>query len=703
MRLLKQLLYATLIILLTNGSSVIAVESVNEQISLFDFKDTPITDVLKTFTDLTGQNVVAAKDIADLRITLFLKAVNPKEALGTMCKLYNLWYREDGNVIRIMSIKDYNKELMVRYDERTSIYKLKYASCLAIADLLESLYGDRIAYVKPEELESYGHIGTDGNVDDIFGDIGIGRGDSRTGGKGYKARTARYDATYAATKEVEAALDIEKDLNARRIEELESRMSKKKEITAEDILEVKQQKAIIYLAVFPRNNTIVARSVDTRILKDIGELIKKVDTPTLQVLLEGKILELTLTDNFDSFFDLDYTDGDNTLDLGNFTSLSQSTVLYSFINSHINARMELFEENDRLKIISSPMISCANNAPGEFFIGEERPITVNYEFEVREYEERTTEVIRPVIELREVGTKLTIIPSINENKTVTMRLLAEISTVNIDGADIDLVNDEGDVITLSIDTIDTSIVENIIVAQDGATLAIGGLIRERDRDYEKKVPFLGDIPLLGVLFKKKGIEKSKTETVILITPHIMTTPGEGQDVSNKVTDRLSDHPYIKDDQERLLEYQGGQKPLEPISIEKTRSEQKKGQEEFKVGWKGIENKEKQKELFGIRQKETSQHNREKSKDNKQSDSRIITFSSSAGEILRVNREYNFVLLDFGCQDGIGVGDTFRVLSENKHNLVGQIKISQLYQSVSLADIVSEIEPGTIKEGDRVVR
>ena len=541
------------LVLFMSGVFPAPAEGVEKKIGVFDFKETPMSDVLKVFTELTGQNVVATKGVMKFKVTLFLKDIDPKGALKTMCKLYNFWYSEEDNVIRIMTAEDYGKELTIRRDEKTFVYKLKYASCLAVADLLDSLFGNRIEYVEPGEIESYGHVGTEEGA----GTTGRGRsrGDRDTRGDNrYSARTSRYDATYAASRRAKEALEIEKELTSKRIEELEKKAGEKG-LELKDVLEAKREQAIVYLAVFPRNNSIACRSVDLSILKDIGDFIKKMDTPTSQVLLEGKILELTLTDNFKSFFDFDLkpAPGKHIANLGGFSPLESSTLIYSFIDKQIEVRMELFKENNQVKIIGTPMILCANNARGEFFIGEERPITINYEHEIREYEERTTETVRPVIELRDIGTKLTITPSINEDKTVTMRFLAEVDTVKPGGANISLVNQEGEVITLPIDTVDTSRVENIIMAKDGSTLAIGGLIRETEQNYERKVPLLGDLPLLGFFFKKKGITKEKTETVFLITPHIMFSPEEAQGVSDKAITGLSDHPYFEKEDNRTSE------------------------------------------------------------------------------------------------------------------------------------------------------
>ena len=219
---LKKMLCITLILFMSGIFSLSAEEidpvsfqGTGEQIEVFDFKETPISDVFKVFTDLTGKNVVASKEIMELKVTLFLKEVTSQEALKTMCKLYNLWFTEEDNVIRIMTAEEYGKELTIRCDEKTVVYKLKYASCLAVADLLDNLFGNRIEYVEPEEIESYGHVGTE------EGKRTRGRGKGK--GYSYKARTSR--ETFVAGRR----RGIEEELSSKVIEELE-RKAEQKEI-----------------------------------------------------------------------------------------------------------------------------------------------------------------------------------------------------------------------------------------------------------------------------------------------------------------------------------------------------------------------------------------------------------------------------------------------------------------------------------------
>ena len=363
----------------------VALQNREELIQVLDFEETPMSDVLRVFAELTGKNVVASEEVMNLRVTLFLREVSPRRALKMLCKLHNLWFTERDNIVRIVTVEEYKRELTIRRDEKTVVFHLRYASALAVADLISNLFGGRIAFVGPGEVDSFGHIGAGG-----------GGGGGGGGGQGLRART-RGEAFVAGREG-----GMEGKLLSMTIEELERR-AEEREVELENILVAVEEKAIAYLAVFPRNNSIVVRSVGRRILDDIGDFIGEMDTPTSQVLLEGKILEFTLTDDFKSFFDFEVTRGEFAAEVGRFTPIPAATLIHEFMDETIRARLELFEEEALVRVVGTPMILSANNAPGEFFIGEERPIVVEYEH-VREVlpDIGLIETVHPVIELREV-------------------------------------------------------------------------------------------------------------------------------------------------------------------------------------------------------------------------------------------------------------------------------------------------------------
>ena len=555
---------------------------------VIDFKKAKLSEVLKVFSDMTGKNVVANDNIGDLEITVFLKNIPAITALKIICKQNDLWYKENDNCIRLIKTEDFGKDIIVQYEDKSRVFNLKYASALAVADAIDSVMEDKVEYNEPDEMESYGQIGA-GDEDVGLSGGGGGGGGGRggyggSGGRGGYGGSGGYGggSGSANVKREIHIPSIAEDFTPEMVKSYlqkqrpEGAEDKEKGIKVEEICVIKGRGSLAYMTVFIPNNSILVYSSDRDIVDEISRIINALDTPIRQVLLQAKVMEITLSDGFSSLFDIgfqsdstasrDFPEPERALrqsgGLGMFGNLDGSTLLYQYFSKELELRLEMLEKEGRVQTIATPMVLCANNAPARFFIGEERPIVTNYEFEVRDFQYRSTETMRPVMNLEEIGTKLEIIPLINENETVTLKLLSEISTLG-QGASISQVDNNGNVITLPLDTIDTSTVEAIIVANNTEAVAIGGLIRETIRDVESKVPFLGDIPFLSFFFKKVEKLKEKKEIVMLIIPHIMMKPELIGAVSEKALDNISDNPSIKKRRKKLLLFNEGDNKLEP--------------------------------------------------------------------------------------------------------------------------------------------
>ena len=532
-------------------------------VGVFDFREAPLTDVLKLFSEMTGKNVVATPDVQKMKVTLFLQDVRAELALRTLCKNYNLWYTEDENVIRVMRVEEYGRELVLRRDEKTRVYNVKYASCMAIAETIAAIYGDRVKYTTPESVESYGHVGTD-RYPVIGQDMRVQ--DAEAVDETIRRRARR--------GEIEAGGVVVEEADVKRLAEM---LRTRKEITAEEMLQYQIGQARALLTVFPRNNAIVVRAVDANLLEGIDRLITELDTPTRQVMLEVKILEITLGEGFESFFNISLTpdgtvieegadrgavqrdiDGFTGMDFVNAAGLPDSTVVFSFVDNLLQARMELFESQGRVREIATPLVMCANNAPAKFFQGVQSPVrkgyTVTEERRDAEGNVLTPTTIQTQYAEQEVGVNLEISPSINQDKTVTLKILADIGTLVLGGGPPFNYNVGGVPQIGPTDTVEKTEIEDIIVALNGQTLAIGGLIREEDRKNTEKVPFLGDIPILGFFFRSTEDVQERREIVFTITPHIMMSPHEIGHMSDRVMERLSEHPYYREKREHILRF-----------------------------------------------------------------------------------------------------------------------------------------------------
>ncbi len=542
-----------------------------EKFYTFDFKKANLGEVLKVFSEMTSKNVVANENIQDLEVTFFLKNIPAAAALKILCKQNDLWYKEDDTHIRLIKTEDFGKDIIVQYEEKSRVFNLKYASALAVADAIDSVMEDRVEYNEPDEMESYGQIGAGDEDVGISGGGGSGGGGGGSGGSGGRGGADVVREVHIPT----IAEKLTPKMVENYLQKEPGHEDKRGRIKVEEVSEIKGRGTLAYMTVFIPNNSILVCSSDREIVDEIARIIDALDTPIRQVLLQVKVLEISLGDGFSSLFDIGFqsdktatrqfpepqTASRHSGGLGMFGNLDGSTLLYQYFDKELEIRMELLENEGRIQTIATPMVLCANNAPAKFFIGEERPVVTNYEFEVRDFEHRSTETMRPVMSLEEIGTKLEIIPLINENETVTLKLISEFSSLG-QGASISQVDLNGNVIVLPIDTIDTSTVEAIIVANNTEAVAIGGLIREEIRDAESRVPVLGNIPLLGFFFKKTERLKEKKEIVMLIVPHIMMKPENIGNVSKKALDRVSDNPAVKENKEKFLQFNKKQNSLE---------------------------------------------------------------------------------------------------------------------------------------------
>ena len=156
----------------------------------------------------------------------------------------------------------------------------------------------------------------------------------------------------------------------------------------------------------------------------------------------------------------------------------------------------------------------------------------------------TTSVVEPETEVRDIGTSLIVLPKINADRSVTLSISQDQSEVISDSQQLP-VSDGGQVVEFNIDSVRTSNIQGTVVAQDGLTIAVGGLISDTTNIRERKVPGLCKLPVVGKVFRQYIDENIKTELILLITPHVITTPVEGQYQSEARLRALSDHPQMK--------------------------------------------------------------------------------------------------------------------------------------------------------------
>jgi type II secretory pathway component GspD/PulD (secretin) len=457
-----------------------------------------VRTIAELFTELCNCNVVATSAVANREIDIFLRDLSLREALETVCRLNNLWYRESEGIVTLMTRDEYVQDITVRRSDQTRAFYVRYTNAADMAKVIQAAMGSEVKLEAIEDENIYGHIYPEEKVT-------IGKSDTSVDELSFAQSLA---GAVSASGDAEA-------LNAPNTSPL-----------------------LAVLTVFKRNNCIVARSLDAELLDEMGRIIAALDTPTSQVLLEIKILQVTLDDNFESFFDFNYIDvgSDNrtVLNAGGSTLLGSNTLSYILNTEQLDAQVSYYEQEGRAQIIATPFLMSANNSTVEFFVGEETPLRDDVTTTTVEVGDQgdTMTVFEVDIVREELGTDVEMTTFINEDNTVTLEFEAEISSPILNYSSVSVVSEQsGEAVEFPLDGISKSELKSILSAKSGQSIAIGGIIKETMDLQESKVPVLGDIPALGFFFREINNTRKKTETVIILTPHVIRHPSLGGDAA----------------------------------------------------------------------------------------------------------------------------------------------------------------------------
>ena len=245
------------------------------------------------------------------------------------------------------------------------------------------------------------------------------------------------------------------------------------------------------------------------ILKQIDEMVARVDRRPLQVAIEAVIMSVRLDDEhqFGIDFELLKDRANSRLVSGtpgaSLAAISTSTggLKFGFLDSSLTAFITALEEIGDTNVIATPRILCLNKHRAEIHIGEELGYVSTSQTE--------TSTVQSV-DFLEVGTQLRIRPFISRDGMIRMEVHPELST--------------GSVTTQAGFTIPNKEVTQVttnVMARDGATVVIGGLISESLTMTNSQIPLLGSLPFVGSIFRQQTETTKRTELVILITPRIV--------------------------------------------------------------------------------------------------------------------------------------------------------------------------------------
>jgi general secretion pathway protein D len=292
-------------------------------------------------------------------------------------------------------------------------------------------------------------------------------------------------------------------------------------------------------------NLIVIADEDTS--QYISQVISNLDRPKPQVLIKVVFLELTHNNSSDIGIEggFNQTNANNFAALANafglsglhlpgsgsnapplnalgqpitsFAPVPPGAGLYQILGQDYQVTLRAIATAGKAKILSRPSVVARNNQPATILVGQTVPLITSVRYD-------TLGNAINGITYTDVGIILRVTPFITPEGMVELIVSPETSAVS-----------PSESVQIQSSTfapvIDKRYADTVVVTPDGQTVIIGGMIQNSKADSDSKIPFLGDIPWIGNLFKRRIKSDTQRELLIFLTPHIIYGPGEFADLS----------------------------------------------------------------------------------------------------------------------------------------------------------------------------
>ena len=289
-----------------------------------------------------------------------------------------------------------------------------------------------------------------------------------------------------------------------------------------------------------RINAVIVTTV-TQNFPTIRRLIEDLDVESPKVYVRVRLIEIIRTEtrrvgarwsSEASVFESDDFDNGLQSEFGfTWTDIHRDGTISAGVD--INLLIQFLQRTFDIRILSEPTLAMDNNYPATLFVGAQIPFITGTTVTPEGGRSET-------FDYKDAGTKLIITPNINEDNKVVMKVTLEATQVR------------PGVIILGGAVLDTRTFETELAVESGQTMVIGGIMREEESEVIRRVPILGYIPIINLLFKKKDTTHETTELVAFITASVLRTPRDDADVSRRVGKQLRNiegwHPLPVDDE-----------------------------------------------------------------------------------------------------------------------------------------------------------
>ncbi|MEM4331111.1 MAG: secretin N-terminal domain-containing protein, partial [Candidatus Pacearchaeota archaeon] len=298
----------------------------------------------------------------------------------------------------------------------------------------------------------------------------------------------------------------------------------------------------------PTTNSIIVEAKSEGLLRNIEGVISTLDTPVSQVLLECKIVEIAVSEG--NQFSIDWMIssrminaidgtltgprfGDNITYTPGLTQTLPGGFSFGVTNKDFNALIQALATRGKARVIQAPKITCINGTTAYIAVTQNEPFIIpeSQQTVVTPPTGAPTITTASAVNLMEeiIGTEFEVTPLIQRNRTVMLNLNIYDSNL-IERRKLEAVTADQRY-SIEIPILSERMTTQSVVLYDKQTLVIGGMIRGREEAKESGIPFLRRIPILGYLFKKPTFDRTKSELLIFLTPHIISSYEEAVEIS----------------------------------------------------------------------------------------------------------------------------------------------------------------------------
>lgn len=466
-----------------------------DQIVSIDFREMELSNVVALLAQKAQINVIAGADLRGV-VTANLKNVTLRRAIETVLRMNNLGMTEEEGIFHIVPYEE-----AIAAKRITTMVKLDNAKASEIKKTFEQV-------LKGTPEDTLTTISTDDNTNTLI--------------------IAGAETRVNEFQKMAKDLDVEKPVTPTITEAIKINNAAPKDLEA--LVKSMLSPELGKVALDERSRHLVVTDVPV-VLEQIRELVQQIDLPVKQVSVDTMVVDAVLGDDSQTGVDWILSAvkrtsrrGEIVGDLQNLSTEVDSTgqnvtpgtlspqnlaygVTFGILSGDINLRAVISAEvaQENAKLLANPVVVTVENKPAKINISEEIP-----------YQELTQSVTGPPMsstEFKDVGIVMQVTPMVSHDDHI-------VSNITIKQSDT-----KGEVNNIPVE--DKREAETTLRTRNGQTVFIGGLRRFDNSTQTKKVPVLGDVPIINFAFRNNIIRKTSTELLIFMTSNVLPDEMEG--------------------------------------------------------------------------------------------------------------------------------------------------------------------------------